>query len=192
MPETQDEKNIFLEALIWICHKLDSANIPYMITGGSAVGFWGYVRTTMDIDILIQIYGNQIDPFLKSVEKGAYIDIEEAKRSILNKSMFNIIHNKTCFKIDIIPLNENNIYELEKFKNRVRMNLQNKDIFVISPEDLIISKLLWSKSAGGSERQFRDCESIYKINSDTLNIDYIEKWIKILKIEDEFNKLSLK
>ena len=188
MSEADNEKNIFIETLEWICRKLKSANVPYMITGGSAVGFWGYIRTTMDIDILIQIHSEQIDSLLSSIEGEAYIDIEKAKKAILDKSMFNIILNKTYFKIDLIPLKEDS-YEIEKFNNRVKMNFQDREIYVISPEDLIISKLLWSKSAGGSERQIRDCESIYRLNSENLDLDYLKKWVKTLDIEKEFDKL---
>lgn len=192
MPQEEIAKNLFTETLAWICAKLDSAKIPYMITGGSAVGFWGYIRTTMDIDIVIQIFAKQIEPFLKSIENEAYVDIEEAKRAIWNRDMFNMIYNETSFKIDIIPLNEKDDYEAEKFKHRIKINFQNKDLFVTSPEDLIISKLLWSKSAGVSERQFKDCESIYALNREKLNLNYVKKWLPILKIEDEFNKLKLK
>ncbi len=191
MPEIQNDKNIFIETLEWICQKLAASGIPYMITGGSAVGFWGHIRTTMDIDIVIQIYGKQINTFLQDIEKEAYVDIEEAKRSILNRSMFNIILNNTCFKVDIIPLDDKNEYELEKFKRRIKIEFHNRDIFVTSPEDLIISKLLWGKSAGGSERQLRDSESIYKLNCGTLDLNYIKKWVKILNIEDEFNKITV-
>ena len=188
MSEVDNEKNIFIETLEWICRKLKSANVPYMITGGAAVGFWGHIRTTMDIDILIQIRSEQIDSLLSSIEGEAYIDIEKAKKAILDKSMFNIILNKTCFKIDLIPLKEDN-YEIKKFNNRVKINFQNKEIYVITPEDLIISKLLWSKSVGGSEQQMKDCESIYRLNSENLDLDYLKRWVKMLGIEKEFNKL---
>ncbi len=188
MSEVDNEKNIFIETLEWICRKLDSANVPYMITGGSAVGFWGHIRTTMDIDILIQIHSEQTAPLLKSITGEAYIDMEKAKKAILDKSMFNIILNKTCFKIDLIPLKEDS-YEIKKFNNRVKINFQGKEIYVISPEDLIISKLLWSKSAGGSERQIKDCESIYRLNSENLDLDYLKRWVEMLGVEEEFNKL---
>lgn len=189
MSEVQNEKNIFVETLEWICNKLESSNIPYMITGGSAVGFWGHIRTTMDIDILIRIHDEQIDPFLRSVENDVYVDIEEARKAILERRIFNIILNKTCFKVDLIPLKDD-IYEREKFKNRIKINFQRRDIFVITPEDLIISKLIWSKSAGGSEGQIKDCESMYRLNCENLDLNYVKKWVKILGIEDEFSKLK--
>lgn len=72
-----------------------------MITGGSPVGFWGHIRTTMDIDILIQIHDEQIDSFLRNIEHDVFIDIEETKKAILDKNMFNIILNKTCLKLTL-------------------------------------------------------------------------------------------
>lgn len=191
MPKAENNKNIFIETLEWICHKLELAGIPYMITGGSAVGFWGHIRTTIDIDILIQIYSEQISPFLKSIENEAYVAIEEARVAILNKSIFNIILNSTSFKVDIIPLDTKNDYEREKFERRIKVKFQNNEIYIIAPEDLIISKLIWSKSAGGSERQLKDCESIYRLNSENLNLNYINKWVEALNIKDEFSKLTL-
>ncbi len=71
------------------------------------------------------------------------------------------------------------------------MSFQGKEIYVISPEDLIISKLIWSNIAGGSERQLKDCESVWKINQENIDIGYINKWIEALNLRNEFNKMSL-
>ena len=57
------------------------------------------------------------------------------------------------------------------------------------PEDLIISKLLWSKSVGGLERHMKYCESICRLNSENLDLDYLNRWVKMLGMEKEFNKL---
>ncbi|MHC4307896.1 MAG: DUF6036 family nucleotidyltransferase [Planctomycetota bacterium] len=188
MSEGQDEKNIFIETLEWVCNKLDLANIPYMITGGSALGFWGHIRTTMDIDVVVQINEETIDYFLNSIKNDVYVDFENAKEAVSKRGMFNIILNKTCFKIDLISLKKD-AYEREKFENKVKIEFQGKEIFVIRPEDLIISKLLWDKYIGGSERQIKDCESIYRLNYEDLDLKYIERWVKMLSIEDGFRKL---
>jgi len=191
MPERKNAKNLFLETLDWICQKLEFIDISYMITGGSAVGFWGHIRTTMDIDMVIQLHANQIDAFLESIRNEAYVDIPKARNAVQGKYMFNIIPNETLFKVDIIPLDETNNYEMRKFGRRIRINFQGREIYIISPEDLIISKLIWSKTAGGSEKQIADCESIWKINQENIDTDYIKQWIDVLNIKEEFNKLTL-
>ncbi|MFH1380498.1 MAG: nucleotidyl transferase AbiEii/AbiGii toxin family protein [bacterium] len=189
MSKEENEKNIFIETLTWICGKLQTAGIPYMITGGSAVGFWGHIRTTMDIDIIIQISAKKIDNFLQSISGDAYVDSEDDHKNAFSKKIFKIILHKTAFKIDIIVLDEQNGYEKQKFNNRIKMIFQEQEIYVISPEDLIISKLMWGKSIGGSERQIKDCESIYALNRETINIEYIKKWTNVLRIHDELNKI---
>ena len=187
MSERPNDENLFFETLSWICSKLTSAGISYMITGGSAVGFWGHIRTTMAIDILIQTNTDKIDDVLTNLKQESCFDIEHAKEAIATKRMFNIINDKTLFKVDLIPLKEDP-YELEKFANRSQIKLGDRFFSVISPEDLIISKLQWSKSIGGSERQLKDCESIYKLNFPNLKMDYLKKWISHLKLENEFNQ----
>lgn len=191
MPEGKNARNLFLETLDWICNKLESMHIPYMITGGSAVGFWGHIRTTMDIDMVIQMRSSQVNAFLEAIKSEAYLDAHTVKEAAKNKSMFNIIPNETLFKVDIILLDESNNYEMQKFKRKIKMDFQGRTVYVISPEDLIISKLIWSKSAGSSERQIKDCESIWKINQDNTDSDYINKWIDVLNIREEFDKLTL-
>ncbi len=190
MSESRNNKNLFTETLSWILNKLNHAGIRYMITGGSAVGFWGHIRTTMDIDILIQISDVQTDKLIKSISGEAYVDAENAAVAIASRTMFNVIFNKTCFKIDFIPVNEKIPYEMEKFKRRVRMKFEDMDICVISPEDLIISKLLWMKSAGGSERQLEDCKSIFELNRESTDSVYMEKWARTLGIEAELNGIT--
>lgn len=191
MPKRKNAENLFLETLSWICDKLESLDISYMITGGSAVGFWGHIRTTMDIDMVIQMHSNQVDAFLKAVSKEAYVDIQEVKNAVQSKSIFNIIPNETLFKVDIIPLDEKNDYETCKFGRRIKIKFQGREIYAISPEDLIVSKLIWSKNSGGSEKQIKDCESIWKINQENIDAKYIKQWVDVLAIRDEFNKLTL-
>lgn len=189
MPPKENEANLFSQTLNWIIKKLGSKKIPYMITGGSAVGFWGHIRTTFDIDIIINIEPKKIPSLLESIEKEAYVNIDEANKAIKEKRMFNIIQNSTCFKVDIIPLDENNEYETRKFKNRVKLNYGKMPIFVITPEDLILSKLIWMGS-GISEKQILDCKSIYKINRGSIKESYLKKWAKKLKLEKVLQKIS--
>jgi hypothetical protein len=160
-----------------------------MVTGGSAVGFWGHIRTTMDIDIVIQIPQSKVNAFVQSIKDEAYIDEQEILESFGAQGLFNVIYNKTSFKVDFI-IKKNDPYESEKFARKVNINFLNNILYVISPEDLIISKMLWSKSSGGSERQIKDCESIYLLNKDRLDMKYMQKWIKYYNLNADFQKLA--
>jgi hypothetical protein len=47
-------------------------------------------------------------------------------------------------------------------------------VFFASPEDLILSKLLWHQQ-GGSTRQLDDIESVLRIQQ-SLDWDYLRRW----------------
>lgn len=47
--------SIELDVLKIVCHKLNTGNIPYMLTGSFAANFYAVPRMTRDIDIVIEI-----------------------------------------------------------------------------------------------------------------------------------------
>ncbi len=189
MSETENTPKLFLETLNWVVKKLNTLNIGYMVTGGSAVGFWGHARTTMDIDMVVALKDSQADKLFTEFEQEAYISKDDILSAVSQKKMFNVIFNDTLFKIDFIPLKEDDIYEKESFSRKVEIDFGNLKLSVISPEDLILSKLKWMKIAGGSERQMSDCKSIMMVNENT-DMAYIKKWAEFLNIEEELKGLS--
>ena len=143
----------------------------------------------MDIDVVIEIPQSKRQPFVASVEPYAYVDEADVQEAIASGTMFNVIHKETCFKVDFVALRVND-YEQVKFSRKVQLDYDGKKISVISPEDLIISKLMWSKDAGISERQMRDCESILEVNQKKLDYKYLETWVSKLGLTEEFKMLK--
>jgi hypothetical protein len=57
-------------------------------------------------------------------------------------------------------------------------------VWVCSPEDVILSKLLWYRAAPVLERQFQDVLEVYEIQEPYLEHDYLERWASTLGIAD--------
>lgn len=189
MSEEPDTENLFSKTLTWIAARLNSLEISYMITGGSAVGFWGHMRTTMDIDMVIRIQPGKVPVLARALKDEAYVSEEDISEAVSGRGMFNIILNETAFKIDFAPLDEKNAYEVEKFARRIRLAYEGADLWVISPEDLVLSKLKWMKSAGGSERQLSDCRSIMELNKGALDLAYMRRWAPLIGVDKEYSSL---
>jgi hypothetical protein len=60
--------------------------------------------------------------------------------------MFNIIHNEAIFKIDFI-LRKDTIYRHTEFQRRQQIKLDDQHIWIVSPEDLILSNYIGQKIA---------------------------------------------
>lgn len=176
-----------LELLKNIAAKLESVGIEYMMTGSMAMAFYSTPRMTRDIDIIIQVSPVDVDKILGLFRDDFYIDEESVRHAFLNRGMFNIIHNDSVIKVDFI-IRKDEEYRIEEFSRKKKINIEGVSISVVAPEDLILSKLVWAKRSQ-SELQFRDVRQMMMALKE-LNNKYLEKWSKILGVDDLLGKVK--
>ncbi|MCB1025971.1 MAG: nucleotidyl transferase AbiEii/AbiGii toxin family protein [Acidobacteria bacterium] len=161
-------------------NRLDKLEIEYMLVGSMALVHYANPRATVDIDIVINILPGDIDRFFAEFEQDYYIPNGAAIEAIHNKAMFNLLNNQTILKIDCIVLRESE-YDLNAFSRRRKVNYAGDfDVWIVSKEDLILSKLRWAKKSG-SERQLLDVASIVRNGFDNV---YVDAWAKKLDLTD--------
>lgn len=110
--------------------RLDKGNIEYILTGGLAVSYWGFPRTTHDVDIVIKAKEKDEDKIIKLFKKDFYISLRAVKEAIENEFTFNIIHQKSGLKIDFW-LKKKGPFGDSEFKRRQKKKIFNKDIYII-------------------------------------------------------------
>ena len=103
------------------------------------------------------------------------------------KSEFNVIESEYGIKADFFISDKSEYKKLEIKRGKLK-KLDGKMIRFISPEDLIISKLMWFKESQ-STRQLEDIISVMDVQK-KLDQPYIDKWVKILRIEKEWRELK--
>ena len=173
---------------LWkVISRLDQTFIPYMLTGSMALNAYGHARATNDIDIIIQIGGQETQKIFSLFERDFYISREAVHEAMENEGMFNIIDNETVFKVDFIIAKKDDFSE-QQFQRRKKMTIGSHSIYVISPEDLILSKLEWSRESF-SEMQENDIKSILRVQEKTLDQKYLEDWAEKLGFKERLRKL---
>ncbi len=95
-----------------------------------------------------------------------------------------LIAEKPSMRLDFWSIKS--LYDKERFERRIKVNLGDFYIWITTPEDLIIQKLMWHRS--------KDVEDIKGIiaRQDKLDYDYIKKWVKNLELEDKFESVIKK
>ena len=170
---------------------LDRLNIDYIISGGIAVSVWGRPRHTADVDIVVNLKTiesvEKLVDLLKKEIKTSYLDKDRAVDAFKRKSEFNLIEPEYGLKADFFVADSSEYKQME-IKRGKKRKIDDKFIKFISPEDLILSKLLWFKE-GQSTRQLEDIASVMDIQTD-LDIVYIKKWVKKLGLGKEFQALN--
>jgi len=166
---------------------LDRAGIPYMLSGSFASAYYGAPRSTQDIDLVIEANPAQLTTFIQSLPaEEYYADLEAALQAHRRQSLFNVIDLATGWKVDLI-IRKSRAFSQEEFSRRQRVNVQGLPLFVAGAEDIVIAKLEWSRLAQ-SQRQIEDVAAILKIRGELLNRSYLEKWIRELGLEKEWDE----
>ena len=176
-----------LEVLKIVTKRLDENNISYMVTGSVAMNFYAMPRMTRDIDIVLEISEKDAPRLMEMFCEDFYINQEMIINAVRSQGMFNIIHNDYVIKIDFI-VRKDNPYRKTEFQRRRKVKVDSVWIWLVTVEDLILSKLWWAKQSR-SERQFEDIKNILSQVKD-IDKKYLEKWVRNLGIYTLYEELS--
>ncbi len=168
-----------LELLEKICRIMDRLHVPYMLSGSVAMNLYAEPRTTQDIDVIVEMMVDDIPNFIKLLDDQFYYAEDAIYEAVQRKSMFNVIDFQSGMKVDMI-MRSRDFFEQEKFHNRRKTNYQGIDLWIISPEDLVISKLRWIQELQ-SEKQKSDIANL--LSTEGLNLEYIRRWCNLLNLE---------
>jgi hypothetical protein len=166
----------FLTELI---EKLNLQNIPYMLSGSVSSSLHGEPRATRDVDIVIVATQEQILNFAGTLGESYYVSLDAVRGTFAHSSTFNVIDKQSSWKADFI-ICKDRPFSHQEFERRRSAKVMGLDVWVTSPEDIILSKLEWAKD---SEQQFRDALGVAVVQWDLLDMDYLHKWAKELLIE---------
>lgn len=168
-----------------VADKLASIDVDYMLTGSVAGFIYSMPRMTRDIDIVIKIFQANKDKIINAFKNDYGVSEEDVDFALNHNLMFNFFHNQTKAKVDFI-VQKRTEYRLIEFDRRVFMESENFKGFVVSKEDLIISKVDWAKDSL-SEQQQMDIRYLLKTGVDE---KYLHHWLNELNLSEIFNKLA--
>ena len=164
-----------------ISERLTRAQIPFMLTGSMAMNAYAQPRMTRDVDVVIEVQPDDTDRVVAAFSPAYYIDAETVERALRNEGLFNAIHREWVFKVDCI-MRKSAQYRREEFARRQRLTIAGVETWIVSKEDLILSKLCWGRESR-SEYQARDVRNLLQTGCDRA---YVMKWAAELDVLDYF------
>jgi hypothetical protein len=169
---------MIIELLQGIVQTFEKKEIPYMLTGSLALNVYSIPRMTLDIDIVIELEESNLENFISIFRDGFYLDVQTIRNETKLRGMFNIIDHKTGFKIDFI-LRKNTEFRKLEFSRRNRKEIAGFEAWLVSPEDLIISKIEWIQQLQ-SDKQMGDIEKLLAIPD--IDKEYLSYWCNTLRL----------
>jgi hypothetical protein len=171
-----------IDLITYICAELEKRDIDYMLSGSLAMSVYTIPRMTRDVDIVIMLDKENVESFSEIFKENFYFHRPSVEEEISRQGMFNVIDFKSGFKVDFIVL-KSDLYRVTEFERKRRSIVLGVEAWIVSVEDLIISKIIWANQMF-SNQQIMDIENLLE-NTD-LDREYLSFWCKKLRL-DTFN-----
>lgn len=160
--------------------------IEYAIMGGWAVRAYAIPRPTFDIDFLVELKTDELSRLHEAVESlGLHVPDAQRTGWIDRVQGFPVAKFAWPFGGEFLDINmflPDNDFQQLVFNRRQWIKAEDFEAWFISPEDLLILKLVAHRLKDRS-----DVQDILLIQG-SMDVGYLEKWAQWLGIEDRLFK----
>lgn len=176
-----------IEIALHIARILEELDIRYVIGGSLASSISGEPRSTLDVDVVVDLSDDKVVAVVAALGEDFYSDTEGIRRAVREKSSANLIHLTTSIKVDLFVMGGSPVDE-EQMARRQRLKVAtNPDryLYVYTPEDILLQKLRWYRMGNEvSDRQWRDVLGIVVVQAEALDLVYLRRAARVLEVFD--------
>jgi len=182
-----------LAAITPVVEVFEGLGVAYYIGGSVASSVYGFIRATIDADLVADLQLEHVLPLVKQLEDDYYINADAVREAIRRLSSFNAIHLDTILKFTVfIP--KSRPFDQEELR-RIRQEVLaegTRPFYMASPEDTILNKLEWYRMGGEvSTSQWNDILGVFKVQGTALDMAYMQRWAKALQVTDLLERALL-
>ncbi len=174
-----------LDILRDVSSRLEGPGISYMLTGSMAMNYYAQPRMTRAIDVVVELGPADAARVVQLFSPDYYVSREAVDQSISRQSLFNLIHHESVIKVDCIVRKQGE-HRLAEFNRRQRITIEDFETWIVSKEDLILSKLFWGKDSR-SELQLRDVKNLVSTGCDHA---CIQQWTEELGVTSLWHEVT--
>jgi len=161
---------------------LEGAGLAYMVAGSFASNLHGKPRMTQDADVVLDADEVAVARLIGLLGDAFYASTDAAREAVRYRTMFNVIHLETAFKVDLVVKKERPFSD-EELRRRSSGPLAGREVPFATAEDTVLAKLEWARK-GDSARQYEDASGVVEVQDERLDWPYLERWADALGVRD--------
>lgn len=161
-------------ALLAFAELATRLGLRWYVFGAQAVNLHGFPRATADLDITVELAGFKPAALIAKLADAGFSARFTDEAFIAATRVLPIVHDATHLPIDLVLAGPG--LEQRFLDEVVAMPIGGKTVFVLSPENLIVTKLL-----AGRPKDLEDIRELLAIRSTTLDHARIESMLAELE-----------
>ena len=164
---------------------LEELGIEYALGGGLASSLQGEPRSTNDIDIAVRLDPPRVRQLIERLGPEFVADEEGMTEAVRRGRPYHAYFLPLVIKIDFFPRGST-AFDRCELSRRVRLTVGERgSLFVATPEDNLLRKLLWFLAGGQvSDRQWRDILGLIRTSPHGLDRTYLDEWAPALGVPE--------
>jgi len=156
---------------------LEQLNVPYMVVGSFSSNLYGIPRSTQDADFVVQLENTSVASIAQTLGSEFELDSQVSFETVTGTTRHTMRHTRGAFKVELFLLSDDP-HDRERFTRRTRLPVFGRDAWVPTPEDVIVTKLRWSRQ-GKRPKDIDDAENVITMQARSLDWQYLYRWCDV-------------
>jgi predicted nucleotidyltransferase len=148
--------------------------LEWYVFGAQAAIMWGSARLSADVDITAAIAPPVIDSFVGTMRRHDFDLVFSDSDFLTRTRVLPFIHRPTRIPLDVVLAGPG--LEEDFMRRAIAVDLEGARIPVISPEDLIVTKVL-----AGRSKDIEDIRSVIHQRRTSLDMERIREILRLLE-----------
>jgi hypothetical protein len=162
------------EATLAVVDALERLGIPYMVVGSFSSNTYGVPRSTQDADFVIQLGSHSVREIADQLGPAFRLDPQMAFETVTMTTKHTLEIPDIPFKIELFHLSDEP-HDQERFRRRRRWKLLGRDVFLPTPEDVVVTKLRWTQRVRRN-KDWDDVRDVIAVQGEALDWGYVYHW----------------
>jgi hypothetical protein len=153
---------------------LTAESVPYLLVGSFSSNFYGVPRSTKDVDIVVELGEQSIHRIAYHLSPRYRLQPQIAFESVTGTTRHVIEVLETPFQVELFRVS-NDEHDRGRFARRVQVTWLDRQVWLPTPEDVIITKLRWLSHLHRN-KDYDDVLTVAAVQRGRLDWQYMELW----------------